>query len=146
MGEESAPEGYTLTTDKQRIDFAYVHAFLARESYWANGISEERVRRSIEHSLCFAVLFEDKQVGFARVITDYATFAYLSDVFIDAEHRGRRVGRWLVHSILRHPELGGLRRWLLRTADAHGLYARSGFGPLATPELFMERVDPGTTR
>jgi GNAT superfamily N-acetyltransferase len=140
--EPHAPTGYALSTDSERIDFEYVHAFLSRESYWAKSITKARLRRAIQHSHCFSVFHDGKQVAFARVITDYGVFAYLCDVFVDPGHRGHGVGKWLVRSIVEHPELGQLRRWILGTRDAHGLYAKNGFTPLKNPEIFMEKFDP----
>lgn len=129
---------YSISSDPKRLDLAVVHGFLTT-SYWAQGISEELVRRSVEHSLCFGVYREQTQVGFARVITDRATFAYLADVFIVEQHRGRGLGKWLIETIVTHRELSGLRRWILVTGDAHDLYRQCGFMTLRNPERFMER-------
>ena len=129
---------YRISCDPKQLDLKVVHGFL-RESYWAPNVSEDVVRRSIEHSLCFGVYHEETQVGFARVITDRATFAYLADVFILEQHRGRGLGQWLIETILSHPELSGLRRWVLVTRDAHDLYRKCGFRELQNPERFMER-------
>jgi GNAT superfamily N-acetyltransferase len=119
--------GYEIATERDRLDLAYVHAFLTT-SYWSPGIARDRVERAIAGSLCFGLYAPDgAQAGFARVVTDRATFAYLADVFVGEEHRGRGLGVWLVQTILGHPELQGLRRWILATADAHGLYERFGF-------------------
>ena len=128
---------YLITTDPTRVDLAVVHGFL-RESYWAKGIPLETVRRAIEHSLNFSVYDGAQQVGFARVITDYATFAYLGDVFVLESHRGRGLSRWLMEVIVAHPELQGFRRWVLLTRDAHGLYEKVGFKKVAAPERYME--------
>jgi len=128
---------YLITTDPARVDLAVVHAFLTA-SYWSKGIPLEIVQRSIEHSLNFSVYDGAHQVGFARVITDYATFAYLGDVFVLESHRGRGLSRWLMEVIVAHPELQGLRRWVLLTRDAHGLYEKVGFKPVAAPERYME--------
>lgn len=125
-----------ISAETNRIDIDFVHTFLTT-SYWAKGISREIVARGIANSLCFGVYIGDQQVGFARVITDRATFAYLSDVFILEGYQGRGLGKRLIEAILAHPELQGLRRWLLATADAHGLYAQFGFEPLAHPEKYM---------
>jgi GNAT superfamily N-acetyltransferase len=119
--------------------------FLA-SSYWANGIPADTVVRSLEHSLCFALLAGDRQVGFARVISDFATIAYLGDVFVLPEYRGRGLAKWLMECVLGHPDLQGLRRWILATRDAHGLYQQLGFTPLKKPETFMERHDPDAYR
>jgi GNAT superfamily N-acetyltransferase len=131
----------TVDTDKRRLDVERIHAFLT-ESYWAKGIPLDVVCRSIEGSLCFGLYDGDEQVGFARVVSDGATFAYLADVFILDSHRGRGLGKLLVSAVLAHPELQGLRRWVLATRDAHGLYVQHGFAPLSDPQRFMERHDP----
>ncbi|MCO5196708.1 MAG: GNAT family N-acetyltransferase [Anaerolineae bacterium] len=133
---ERRRDRFTLSTDKARLDVTVIHAFLSN-SYWARGISRATVEQAIAGALCFGLFAGDEQVGFARVITDRATFAYLSDVFILEGYRGNGLGKWLIESILAHPELQGLRRWLLATADAHGLYAQFGFAPLAHPEKYM---------
>jgi GNAT superfamily N-acetyltransferase len=132
---------FTVTTDRSRLDLSVIAGFLA-SSYWARGIPAATVERSLAHSLCFAVLDGDRQVGFARVVSDYATFAYLADVFILPDYRGRGLSSWLMDCIIRHPDLQGLRRWILATRDAHGLYEKFGFTPLKAPERFMERHDP----
>jgi GNAT superfamily N-acetyltransferase len=130
--------GYTLSTDPARLDLDVIHEFLTN-CYWAKGIPREVVARSIEHSLCFGVYdASGAQVGFARVITDFATFAYIGDVFILESHRGHGLGKWLMECIVRHPALQGLRRWMLATRDAHGLYSQFGFKPLQLPESYME--------
>lgn len=130
-----------VDTDKQRLDLDVIHGFLAT-SYWSPGIPREIVQRAIEHSLCFGVYLGDTQVGFARAITDYATFAYLADVFVLPAHRGRGLSKMLMDAIVSHPDLQGLRRWSLTTRDAHGLYVRYGFTPLSAPDRFMERYTP----
>ena len=135
-------EGFTISTDPARIDRALVHEFLAA-SYWAKGIPRETVDRSIEGALCFGLYEGDRQVGFARVITDRATFAYLADVFVVDSHRGRGLAAWLMETILAHPDLQGLRRWMLLTRDAHPLYRKVGYTELAHPERVMEKVDAG---
>jgi GNAT superfamily N-acetyltransferase len=118
-----------------------IHAFL-RESYWASGIPFDVVQRSVEHSLPFGLYEDGRQIGFARVITDYATFAYIGDIVVVPSHRGQGLGKWLVEVIMEHPRLQGLRRWILATADAHGLYEQYGFTGLARPEDYMEKRDP----
>ncbi|HLM57592.1 MAG TPA: GNAT family N-acetyltransferase [Pyrinomonadaceae bacterium] len=133
---------YTVSTDPARLDFAVIHRFISEESYWGQGRSLEVVRRSVENSLPFGVYRGAEQVGFARVVTDYATFAWLADVFVVEEHRGRGLSKWLVEVILSHPELQGFRRWVLATKDAHELYRRFGFMDLKRPERWMERPDP----
>jgi GNAT superfamily N-acetyltransferase len=129
-----------ISTDKSRLDIAWIHRFLSEESYWAARVPLEIVRRAVEHSLCFGLYVDGHQVGFARVVTDRATFAWVSDVFVDADHRGRGYGKRLMEAIGAHPDLQDLRLWILGTRDAHGLYEQYGFGP-ATPGRFMERRD-----
>jgi GNAT superfamily N-acetyltransferase len=126
---------YEITTDKQRLDIGHIHDFLANRSYWARNIPHEVVKRSIEHSLCFGLFYSGRQVGFARAVTDFATFAYLADVFIDEGYRGAGLGKWLVGTILDHPGLAGLRMIALGTRDAHGLYERFGFINVGDTEL-----------
>ena len=128
---------YTISTDKERLDLKTIHAFLA-SSYWAEAIPVEVVEKSVEHSLCYGVYHKGEQVGFARVITDLATFAYLADVFIVEAHRGRGLSKWMMSCIMADPELAGVRRWMLVTRDAHGLYSQFGFTPLTNPQAFME--------
>jgi GNAT superfamily N-acetyltransferase len=127
-----------VSDDPSRIDLDAVHDFLSR-SYWSPGIARDTVARAIAHSMCFGVYDNGAQVGFARVITDRSSFAYLADVYILESHRGRGLAARLMAEITGHPELQGLRRWLLATRDAHGLYARFGFGPPAAPDRLMER-------
>lgn len=129
---------YLISTDKSRFDLTLIHNFLTT-SYWAAGIPLEIVRRSIENSLSFGLYREDQQIGYARVITDYATFAYLGDVFILEPFRGQGLSKWLMEVIVTHPDLQGFRRWILLTKDAHGLYKKVGFTGVATPERYMER-------
>ena len=140
MADQYTQGPYAITTDRERMDVEAIHAVLSR-SYWARGIPLAVVERSIRHSLCFGVFQGAAQLGFARVITDYATFAYLGDVFILDSHQGRGLGKWLIECVMAHPELQGLRRWNLATRDAHPLYARHGFQPLANPERVMEITD-----
>ncbi|HEY1113690.1 MAG TPA: GNAT family N-acetyltransferase [Chitinophagaceae bacterium] len=139
---EQIIDNYTITTDKGKINVPYTHAFLSQASYWAENIPLAVVQRSIEGSLCFVVLHHDEQVGFARVITDGATFAYLADVFIDPAHRGRGLSKRLMEAILAHPSLQGLRRFMLATRDAHGLYRQYGFTPLTAPDRWMQVHQP----
>lgn len=127
---------FNISTDKTKIDIAYVHEFLT-QSYWSPGISMEVVKKAMEGSLCFGIYNNDKQVGYARMITDKATFAYLADVFIDENYRGKGLGKWLIKMILAHPDMQGLRRILLATKDAHALYEQFDFTPLNNPERFM---------
>ena len=132
---------YEIDTDKARLDRGLIHDFLAR-SPWAKGVPRAVLERALEHSLAFGLYRDGRQVGFARVVTDHATFAYLADVFVVAAERGRGLGGWLVASILSCPELQGLRRWLLGTRNAHRLYRRCGFSEPAPPFAFLERHDP----
>ena len=132
-------EGFLVTTDPDRFDRAAIHAFLSR-SYWAEGIPRETVDRSIEGSLGFGLFEGVLQIGFARVVTDRATFAYLADVYVLESRRGRGLGRWLVSCVMAHPHLQGLRRWNLATRDAHDVYRPAGFEPLRRPERYMEKV------
>ena len=133
-------DGFEISTDPAKLDIGVVHSFLTN-CYWAKGIPLATVLRSIEHSLCFGVYKASRQVGFARVITDHATYAYLADVFIVEEHRGKGLSRWLMECIVGHPELQGLRRWALVTQDAHELYEQFGFELLRNPQRWMERHD-----
>ena len=146
MTEDSAKEwrrdGFTISTEPSRLDRDTIHEFLAG-SYWAKAITREIVDRSIEGALCFGLYENARQIGFARVITDFATFAYLADVFVLESHRGRGLAAWLMESILAHPKLQGLRRWMLVTRDAHPLYRKVGFTALAHPERVMEMTFPG---
>lgn len=132
---------FLLSTDPQRLDLDFVYNFLT-ESYWAKGISRELVVRSIENSLCFAVYAQGKQIAFARIISDFATYAYLGDVFVIEAYRGNGLGKWMMECIRQHPQLQGLRRWTLLTRDAHGLYQQFGFTPVQKPERYMELHDP----
>lgn len=130
---------FVISTDPARLDVGAIHAALT-SSYWAHGISRDLVTRAIEHSLCFGVYDADKQVGFARVVTDYSTFGYLADVYVNAEYRGQGLGNWLLETVRSHPDLVALRRFLLATRDEHTLYRRHSFAPLVHPERFMELV------
>jgi GNAT superfamily N-acetyltransferase len=127
-----------ISTDKTRLDATLVHAFLANESYWVPGISRADVEKCIEHSLCFGLYLGGRQIGFARVVTDYVRFAHLLDVFVRKEFRGRGYSKQLIGHILGHPELATVVRFSLGTADAHGLYRQFGFGSPASPERAME--------
>jgi GNAT superfamily N-acetyltransferase len=132
---------FTVSTDRELIDPDVVHGFLT-ECYWAKGIPREVVVRSMENSLCFGVYAERKQIGFARVISDYATYAYIGDVFVLESFRGCGLGKWLMDCVMQHPRLQGLRRWSLVTRDAHGLYSKLGFEPLKKPQNYMELHRP----
>jgi len=132
---------YIISTDKSKIDVPIVHNFLSH-SYWAGQIPRETVKESIENSLCFGIYHYEELVGFARVITDFATFAYLADVFVLPPERGKGLSKWLMEVIIDHPRLQGLRRFILATRDAHKLYSQFGFRPFAKPERWMERHNP----
>lgn len=136
---------FLLSTDPARLDVGLIHGFLT-DCYWAKGIPLEIVARSIENSLCFGIYENDQQVGFARVISDFATYAYIGDVFILESFRGHGLGKWIMQSIMQHPHLQALRRWSLLTRDAHGLYTQFGFTPLESPERYMELHNPGVYR
>lgn len=133
---------FTITTDRSKMDIPYIHAFLSERSYWAKDIPRHLVAASIDGSECFGVFQGDRQVGFARVITDKATTGYLADVFIDEDYRGKGLSKWLMETIMGHPELQGFRTWMLGTHDAHGLYAQFGFQALDIPENVMRKRDP----
>ena len=135
---------YVISTDQSRLELKVVHDFLTNTSYWAKGRSFETVKRAVENSLSFGLYENDRQIGFARVVTDYATFAWLADVFVLDEFRGQGLGTWLMEVILSHPQLQGFRRWTLATKDAHEIYRRFGFAELKRPERWMERRDPQT--
>jgi GNAT superfamily N-acetyltransferase len=133
---------FLISTDPSRLNLDVIHGFLTN-CYWAKGVPREVVERSIEHALCFGVYDgSGAQVGFARVISDFATIAYIGDVFVLDTYRGRGLGRWLMECIRQHPALQGLRRWILTTRDAHGLYSQAGFTPVKFPERYMELHDP----
>jgi len=132
---------FLLSTDPEKLDLDVIHGFLT-QCYWAKGISRETVARSIENSLCFAIYSASKQVAFARVISDFATYAYIGDVFVLEPFRGKGLAKWMMECIVKHPSLQDLRRWTLLTRDAHTLYAQFGFTPLSKPDRYMERHDP----
>ena len=131
-----------ISGDFADVDLDVVHGFLSRDAYWCRGITRDRVERAARHSLCFSALLDGVQVGFARVVTDRATFGYLADVFVLPAHRGQGISQAMMAAILAHPELQGLRRFLLATSDAHGLYAKYDFQPITRPERFTERYRP----
>ena len=133
---------YEISTERPRLNIDLIHDFLANHSYWATGRSREVVARSIENSLSFGIYQGNDQVGFARIVTDYATFAWVADLFVLPEHRGHGLSKSLMEVIISHPKLQGFRRWVLSTRDAHGLYERFGFMKLHRPERWMERPDP----
>jgi len=128
---------YTVSTDQARLNIDYLHQFLSN-TYWAKGIPVEILKKSIAGAVCFGVYHERRQVGFARVITDKATFGYLADVFIDPDYRGRGLSKWLMECVMNHPDLQGFRRFMLATRDAHGLYRQFGFTGVPNPEIMMQ--------
>ena len=134
--------GYTISTDRDRLDIELIQRFLSEDSYWAAGVTREVVERSIENSLCFGLHHGNEQVGFARVVTDRAAFAYLADVFVLTPHRGRGLGKWLIETVISHPDLQNLRRFFLGTADAHSLYERYGFRPVDSSRMMELRHPP----
>lgn len=136
---------YEITTDRARLDVDAIHAFLA-QSYWSPGIPRALVERALAGSLCIGALADGAQVGFARVVTDRATFAYLADVYVLEAHRGRGLAKRLMEAVVAHPDLQGLRRMMLATRDAHGLYAQFGFAPLSAPDRLMEVLRPDVYR
>jgi len=130
---------YLISTDMDRLDLAFIHNFLSNSSYWAQGRDVELVKRSVSNSLNFGLYKGNQQIGFARVVTDYATFAWLADVFMLDEYRGQGLGKWLIEVVVSHPRLQGFRRWLLATRDAHELYRRFGFTELTDARRWMEK-------
>jgi GNAT superfamily N-acetyltransferase len=146
---EAIKNEFMISTDKSKLDIQIIQNYLSTESYWAKNIPVETVKKSIDGSCCFGLYVKEntaavtqilptrKQVGFARVVTDYATFGYLADVFVIEKYRGKGLAKWLMEEIMNHADLQGLRRWMLATKDAHGLYVKSGFLPLDKPERIM---------
>ncbi len=139
MAHEWRQDKYSISTDRNRLNLELIHDFLSNSSYWARGRSLDTVTRAIENSLDFGLYEATHQIGFARVVTDYATFAWLADVFILHQYRGRGLSKWLLEVILSHPELQGLPRWVLSTRDAHELYRKFGFSELTEPGRWMEK-------
>ena len=135
-------KGFLISTDKNLLDISLIHHFLDHLSYWGNGISMQTVETSIQNSLCFGIYKQGKQVGFARVITDFATFAYLCDVFVLPDYRKNGLSKWLLQTITAHPQLQNLRRFILATADAQALYKQFGFSVLKKAERWMEIFTP----
>lgn len=133
---------FRISTNKNELQIDVIHKFLSEDSYWAKERSLEKTKIAIENSLCFGVYFEEKQIGFARVVSDFATFAYLGDVFILDEFRGQGLSKWLLEVIISHEDLQDLRRWVLATKDAHGLYAQFEFSGLKFPDRWMEKTAP----
>ena len=139
-------QGYTISTCSKKLNFNVIHGFISK-SYWASGIPKDTLHKAISNSLCFGIYDAyDKQVAFARIISDKATFAYLADVFVLDTHRGKGLSKWLIKTIISHPDLQGLRRTVLATKDAHGLYEKYGFTAIENPEIFMEIVRPNVYR
>lgn len=134
---------FTISTDKNLLDFDVIQSFLVNGSYWAQTRTAEQTRTAIENSICFGVYHGERLIGFARVVSDKATFAYIGDVFVLDEFRGQGLSKWLMKTIVDHPELQGLRRWVLATKDAHGLYEQFDFAELRHPERWMEKTAPG---
>ncbi|MCA1397160.1 GNAT family N-acetyltransferase [Bradyrhizobium sp. BRP56] len=146
MPMQRMPTDYEISADPHRLDVEVIHTFLAKDSYWARGIPRSTVQRAIDNSICFGVYHGAAQVGFARIVTDRSTFALLADVFILEAHRGKGLSKWLVRCVVEHEDLQGLRRFLLATSDAHGLYRQFGFEALGNPSRFMEIVRPDIYR
>ncbi|MEP7256073.1 MAG: GNAT family N-acetyltransferase [Ferruginibacter sp.] len=134
---EAIKNDFLISTDKTKLNIAVIHNYLSKESYWAKNIPIKIVKKSINGSCCFGLYKNKNQIGFARVVTDHATFGYIADVFILDEYRGNGLSKWLMEMIMTHPDLQGLRRWMLATKDAHGLYVQFGFLPLDKPERIM---------
>ncbi|HEX4373001.1 MAG TPA: GNAT family N-acetyltransferase [Puia sp.] len=130
-------ENFIISDEKEKLNAEYIHDYLSNKSYWAENIPLETVKKSIDGSICFGMYENEKQIGFARVVTDKATFGYLADVFIDENYRGRNLSKWLMEIIMAYPELQGLRRWMLGTKDAHSLYEKFGFEALENPKRVM---------
>lgn len=133
---------FQISTNSSRLDLGLIHRFLVEESYWARERTLEQTKTAIENSICFGVYDGERQVAFARVVSDKATFAYVGDVFVVEDYRGRGISKMLMQYIVEHPELQGLRRWVLATRDAHGLYEQFEFAPLRHPERWMEKTAP----
>lgn len=140
--KEYTADGFTFSSDREKVDIAYVHRIASTQLYWAKGIPYDIVKRSVENSLCFGIYTATKQVGFARLVTDYATFGYLADVFVDEEYRGKGLSKILMEFIFSIDELKAFRRMVLVTRDAHTLYERYGFKQLKTPDTYMELHRP----
>jgi GNAT superfamily N-acetyltransferase len=131
-------EAFCISTDKGKLDVDAIHEFLSTKAYWCLNIPKDKVQTAIEHSLCFGVYEAQKQIGFARIISDFSTIAYLGDVYILEEKRGKGISKWLMETIMNYPDLQGLRRWILLTGDAHGLYRQFGWTDIADPTKWME--------
>ncbi len=134
-------DDYTISTRKEDLDVAVIHHYLSTQAYWSRGILRATVERAIEHSLNFGLYFQKRQIGYARIVSDFATVAYLGDVFILEAFRGRGLATWLIQTVMAHPGLQGLRRWILLTQDAHEFYRKVGWTPIANPDRWMEVHD-----
>lgn len=139
---DTEQNGFLISTAKSRLDLDAIHDFLSKESYWAQNRTREQTQTAIDNSICFGVYYGELQIGFARVVSDQATFAYVGDVYIIEEFRGKGLSKWLMQVIIDHPHLQGLRRWVLATRDAHGLYKQFEFDELRHPTRWMERTAP----
>ena len=135
--------GYCISTEKAKLDLKAIHHFLSTQAYWSKNIPIEKVQTAIENSLNFGLYLKDQQIGYARIISDFSTIAYLGDLYILPEYRGQGLSKWLMNTIMSHPNLQGLRRWILLTSDAHGLYKQFGWTEIANPDKWMERHDKG---
>ena len=133
---------FVISTEKSRLQIEVIQKFLTEDSYWAQTRTLEQTQTAIENSLCFGLYVENRQIGFARIVSDFATFAYIGDVFVLSEFRGRGLSKWLMEVMINYPQLQGLRRWILATKDAHGLYSQFGFNSLKFPERWMELCAP----
>ncbi|SHF51549.1 GNAT family N-acetyltransferase [Flavisolibacter ginsengisoli] len=134
---------FIISTDKSKLDLSFIHGYLSKEAYWSKNIPFDVVQTAANNSLNFGLYYKNRQIGYARVITDYATIAYLGDVFIISEFRGQGLSKWMLDKLMNHPGLQGLRRWILLTRDAHMLYKKYGWTEIASPEKWMEKHDPG---
>jgi GNAT superfamily N-acetyltransferase len=139
---EIIKDGFSISTDRERLDLRFIHDYLSKESYWVRGIPFGKVVAAADHSLNFGLYHGDREIGYARIVTDYARVAYLADVFVIGEFRGRGLSKWLIEQIMHHPDLQGLKRWMLHTRDAHGLYTQYGWGAPEKPETYMEIYNP----
>ncbi|AXP81371.1 Acetyltransferase (GNAT) family protein [Mariniflexile rhizosphaerae] len=137
---------FTISTDKEKLDISVIHNFLANESDWSNGIPIKTLKLSINNSLNFGLYYKNTQIGYARIISDYSTIAYLGDVFVLKEYRGKGLSKWLINEVMEHPNLQGLRRWILLTDSAEWLYKKFGFTKIPHPEFYMEKHNPNVYR
>lgn len=135
-------DSFRISTDPALLDLEVIYHYLSTESYWAQGIPFETFKTSVDHSLNFGLYDGDRQIGYARIVSDFATVAYLGDVFVLSEYRGRGLSKWLMATVMAHPNLQGLRRWILLTRDAHGLYKQHGWQTIASPDRWMEKHQP----